>query len=135
MTKKKNTSKAIIKYNYYYLLQLRDNNTNIPVPNKWAFFGGGVLINEDPREALIREIKEELNFTVMDFNKTYKYYFKELNETVHYYSVELKKKKSFDNISEGQKSEWFSKDKMKYIPLCPDVIEYFKYENSIENEA
>ena len=46
------------------LFQLRDNNPNISNPNKWGIFGGGIEKNESPKQAAIRELKEELNLSI-----------------------------------------------------------------------
>jgi 8-oxo-dGTP pyrophosphatase MutT (NUDIX family) len=46
------------------LFQLRDNKPNIPNPNKWGIFGGGIEKNEAPKQAAIRELKEELDLSV-----------------------------------------------------------------------
>ena len=35
------------------LFQLRDNKPNIPHPNKWSLFGGGIEQGERPEEAII----------------------------------------------------------------------------------
>jgi len=45
------------------LLQHRDNNapTN---PNKWGLWGGRIEKDETPLEAVVRELKEELNIDV-----------------------------------------------------------------------
>lgn len=43
-----------------FLLQLRDNKPNIPYPHYWVFPGGGVEVWEEPIEAVMREMKEEL---------------------------------------------------------------------------
>jgi len=51
---------AIIKQKGKFLLQLRDNRKNIPHPNKWATFGGGIKEKESPLQALKRELKEEI---------------------------------------------------------------------------
>ena len=52
------------------LLYLRDNKPNIPFPHHWDLFGGHVERGEKPEEALIREVKEELNFDL----KVYKFF-------------------------------------------------------------
>jgi len=47
------------------LLQLRDNKQTIPYPNKWGTFGGQVEEMESPEDALIREVREELDYNLM----------------------------------------------------------------------
>jgi 8-oxo-dGTP diphosphatase len=44
-----------------FLLYLRDNKPEIPYPDTWALLGGHVEENEEPVEALNRELKEEIN--------------------------------------------------------------------------
>jgi len=44
------------------LLQLRDNKPEIPYPNTWGTFGGQIEAGEQPEQAVIREIKEELDY-------------------------------------------------------------------------
>ena len=46
------------------LFQLRDNKPDIPNPNKWGIFGGGIEKNETPKQAAIRELKEELGLSI-----------------------------------------------------------------------
>ena len=55
-------SKAIIRCGNSFFLQLRDNVNSIPYPNRWAFFGGSLLLHEEPKDGLVREIIEELSF-------------------------------------------------------------------------
>ena len=50
-----------------YVLQLRDNKPNIAAPGKWSLFGGMVESGESPREALVREIQEELSIKLSNF--------------------------------------------------------------------
>jgi 8-oxo-dGTP pyrophosphatase MutT (NUDIX family) len=39
---------------------LRDDNLDIPFPNHWDLFGGQLEGNENPEQALVREVKEEV---------------------------------------------------------------------------
>jgi 8-oxo-dGTP diphosphatase len=43
------------------LIYLRDNKPEIPFPNHWDLFGGHLEEGETPEQALVREVKEELN--------------------------------------------------------------------------
>lgn len=45
-----------------YLLQLRDNRPEVPNAGHWGGFGGYVEAGETPRQAIVRELQEELEF-------------------------------------------------------------------------
>jgi len=49
-----------------YLFQLRDDKPDIPNPNCWGLFGGGIKQGEVPLEALKRELREEMNIEIYD---------------------------------------------------------------------
>ena len=57
-----NVVAAIIKENNKYLIVQRNKNKHLGL--KWEFPGGKVKSNESFKEALIREIKEELNIAI-----------------------------------------------------------------------
>ena len=45
-----------------YLMQLRDRLPHIFYPDHWGCFGGAVDAGEQPQEALLRELREEIGF-------------------------------------------------------------------------
>jgi 8-oxo-dGTP diphosphatase len=47
------------------VLHLRDDKPSIPHPGCWSLFGGGVEDGEDPRDAVLRELEEELSLTAV----------------------------------------------------------------------
>ena len=53
---------AIIEQDVLVLCALRSEHMSLP--GKWEFPGGKLEVNELPEEALIREIKEELNVEI-----------------------------------------------------------------------
>jgi mutator protein MutT len=55
------------------LLYLRDSKPGIPFPNHWDLIGGHVEDGETPEEALVREVKEELNIDLNDYSFYKKY--------------------------------------------------------------
>ena len=50
-----------------FLLALRDNKPGIPFPDHWDLIGGHVEEGETPEEALVREVKEELNIDLKEY--------------------------------------------------------------------
>ena len=59
------------------LMQLRDNNPEIPYPGIWCLPGGHIDKGETPKQAVIRECYEECNYKLVDpkKHKTYPYKF------------------------------------------------------------
>lgn len=49
------------------LLYLRDNKPGIPFPQHWDLIGGHVEDGETPEEALVREVKEELDIDLKEY--------------------------------------------------------------------
>jgi 8-oxo-dGTP pyrophosphatase MutT (NUDIX family) len=47
-----------------YLMQLRDSRPDIWYPGHWGLFGGATEPGEEPRQALVRELREELELEV-----------------------------------------------------------------------
>lgn len=50
-----------------FLLYLRDGKPGIPFPDHWDLIGGHIEEGETPEEALIREVKEEIDFDLKDY--------------------------------------------------------------------
>ena len=113
---------AIIKSEDYYLLAKR--NKDKYMGPKWEFPGGKVEQNETFKEALSREILEELNVNIEIHKKVAEesYEDEEINIILHYYMCSL-----IDNdivLSEHEAIEWVKKQdflKYEFVPGDGDI--------------
>lgn len=55
---------ALITVGSGYLMQLRDLKPGIFYPGHWGFFGGAIEPGESEMEALVRELREELELKI-----------------------------------------------------------------------
>ena len=80
-----NVVAAIIKKNNYYLIAQRNRKKHMAF--KWEFPGGKVNKNETFKEALSREIDEELSISIDIHNKIAEEHFKDekINVMLHYF--------------------------------------------------
>jgi 8-oxo-dGTP diphosphatase len=60
---------AILYQENKLLLQLRDNIPTILYPGYWCLFGGHLDPDETPEQAVVREIKEEINYDLPQVQK------------------------------------------------------------------
>lgn len=90
--------------NRQLLIYLRDNKPDIPFPNHWDLFGGHVEPNETPAQALVRELKEELNLDITDFLffKAFESLDEEKPNTKFVFVVHTKKEANELTLYEGQ---------------------------------
>ena len=113
---------AIIKREDYYLLAKRNKDKYMGL--KWEFPGGKVEQNETFKEALSREILEELNVNIEIHKKVAeeRYQDEEINIVLHYYMCSL-----IDNdivLSEHEAIEWVKKQdflKYEFVPGDGDI--------------
>ena len=113
---------AIIKSEDYYLLAKRNKDKYMGL--KWEFPGGKVEQNETFKEALSREILEELNVNIEIHKKVAEesYEDEEINIILHYYMCSL-----IDNdivLSEHEAIEWVKKQdflKYEFVPGDGDI--------------
>ncbi len=116
------------------LLFLRDNISHIPYPNQYDLLGGQVEIEETPSQAIIREMNEEL----FDKRTNSPYKLKGFTNFMTYvdkggiehiiFCKEADFKLDDLELREGQRLEWFDREKVKKTKLAfgyNEVVELF----------
>jgi 8-oxo-dGTP pyrophosphatase MutT (NUDIX family) len=113
----KEVSLCVLKKDDFYLLVLRDDKPEIDHPNHWSLVGGGIEPYENPREAIAREIEEEIScselFSLEYIDKI------EVRNTplckdhdIFLFKAEIKKEINELKLTEGQKLRYFKFDEI-----------------------
>ena len=105
--KSKNVVAAIIKKNNQYLIVQRNRNKHLGL--KWEFPGGKVQESETFENALLREIKEELNITINIHEKIAeeKYKDEKIDIVLHYFLCS--QKSGTIKLNEHEDLAWIEK--------------------------
>ena len=111
-----NVVAAVIKKDNLYLITQRNRNKHMGL--KWEFPGGKVEANETLKEALTREIYEELNININVYEKLAEESYKdsEINIVLHYFLCSIKD--GVINLNEHEAMEWTDKtdfDKYDFV--------------------
>lgn len=99
---------------------------------KWEFPGGKIKKGEFEEDALIREIKEELNadINVIDYLTTIRYEYPNFNLIMHTYICTLKNNVEFvfhnDTELEHDNMIWLDKHDLDHLDWLPADIEAVK---------
>jgi 8-oxo-dGTP diphosphatase len=121
-----------------FLLYLRDNKPGIPFPDYWDLIGGHVEQGETPEEALVREVKEELDIDLKEYSfyKRYECMTGDAYENIKYiYSGRINLPIEKVTLLEGVRPQYFSRDEIPHVKfaniLKSIVMEYIAdhYEN------
>ena len=102
-----NVVAAIIKKNNRYLIVQRNKNKHLGL--KWEFPGGKVKSNESFKEALIREIREELNITISVQDKIAQETYKDHKIDIHLFYFLCTQLSYTIELREHEKIAWVEK--------------------------
>ncbi len=119
--KPKDGAKIIIFSPDKILLFHRDNIPTIRSPDCWQLVGGGIEEGETPEQGLIREVKEEVSYSLKEFKLITKTKGSQ-GEDVWVYVAFVDKDQESKFIlgpGEGQEIGWFTIDEASSINLTP----------------
>ena len=115
------------------LLYLRDNKPGIPFPQHWDLIGGHVEEGETPEEALVREVKEELDIDLTEYSFFGKYEVPEGDaypNIKYIYTGKINIPLEEITLLEGDRPQYFSYDKIPDVKfaniLKVIVMDYIK---------
>ena len=119
--KRKGTSIIFVNDQHQVLLFLRDDKPTIPYPNMWDVPGGHVDDGETPEQCIVREMKEEMDLTLEEFERFSVMEFTDRVEYTFWKRAELEIKKI--DLQEGQRLKWFTKLEAKKTKLAYGINE------------
>ncbi|HPT20617.1 MAG TPA: NUDIX domain-containing protein [Bacteroidales bacterium] len=103
------------------LLYLRDNKPDIPFPDYWDLIGGHLEEGETPEEALVREVKEELNIDLVEytFYKRYECLTGDAYPNIKYvYSGHINLPIEEITLLEGDHPQFFTRDEIPNVKFA-----------------
>ena len=89
------------------------------LPNYYGFFGGHLENDETPEEGMLREIKEELDYTPKNYQFLKAFEFTRSIRNVYYMRAEDDFEKQI-TVLEGQYGKYFKEDEALSEPLLID---------------
>lgn len=98
------------------LLVLRDNKPEIPYPNTWALLGGYLEPGEAPAEAIVRELREEIDLRLAPPPLWRTYRWPECTEHIFWARLELDPARVA--LAEGQRLAWFRREQLAELPFA-----------------
>ena len=129
---------AILIVKGQYVLQLRDNDSNIPEPGMWSLFGGTIEKEESPEDAVVREIKEELSITLTNYQFfcDFEYRDKATNRLIHFHIFESDISDQWGKcrLFEGQSFDHFKFSELKTIAIPNIIQKILKFHISLDKE-
>jgi 8-oxo-dGTP diphosphatase len=123
------------------LLYLRDNKPDIPFPDHWDLIGGHIEEGETPEEALVREVKEELDIDLKEYTyyKTYECLTGDAYENIKYiYTGSINIPIDEITLLEGVRPQYFSKSEIpdvKFANILKSIVMEYIADQNLLNPA
>ena len=121
-----------------FLLALRDNKPGIPFPNHWDLIGGHVEEGETPEEALVREVKEELDIDLIEYSFFRKYECltgDAYENTKYIYTGKINIPIGEVTLLEGERPQYFTREEIPDVRFAnimkSIVLDYINYSDSL----
>ena len=125
--KKKELTKnavAVIVDNDNKILLLKRGNKASWMPSKWSLVGGTIDKDENPKQAIEREIKEETNLDINKFTKSFSIQ-KNPDSIEHVFACRYDGDPTDIRLNgENSNYGWYDVDEMKFLDIVPNIIEY-----------
>jgi mutator protein MutT len=124
------------------LFYKRDNKPGIPFPAHWDLFGGHIEEGETPEEALVREVKEELDYDLKEYEFFREYQCKADDDAYpnikYIYKAKFNIPLSEITLLEGDYPQYFTAEEIPSVNfaniLKTIVIDYLNERNLKDNE-
>lgn len=117
-----------------FLLYLRDDKPTIPFPDHWDLIGGHVEEGETPEQALIREVKEELDLDLKEYEffRMYECLTGDAYENLKFiYSGKINLPIEKITLLEGVRAQYFKKEEISDVKfaniLKSIVLDFIEY--------
>jgi 8-oxo-dGTP diphosphatase len=110
---------VVIRLSGEILMQLRDDGSGkqIKYPNMWCFPGGGIEKNENPIQAVIREMYEEFELTIRESECAHLITYTHDYQTDHVYVCRTNPNTK-PIQREGADMKWMTFSEIKKMPLA-----------------
>jgi 8-oxo-dGTP diphosphatase len=131
------TVAAILRVNDGYALQLRDDVSSIPYPGHWGLFGGEVDPGETPIAAIRREVIEELQLDVAEWDALwevpYRGFFDLKSAVVAIFTADVTDRWNRHVLREGRAAGVFPIDALPepLIPLAATLLAQYDRERRL----
>ena len=114
--KREGTSIIFVNDQKQILLFLRDDKPGLPYRNMWDIPGGHVEDGETPEQCIVREMKEEMDLTLKQFELFSVMEFDDRIEYTFWTKVNFDIEKI--TLHEGQQLKWFTESEAKNTKLA-----------------